>query len=82
MSYKTLEFNKNVHSRTITVFSVHSLSLGVYLLSCSEDWVCLLCEDVNETVYGSEEMMTSSLSLQDQRVRHHQPERIYTHSYT
>ncbi|XP_039535602.1 transcription intermediary factor 1-alpha [Pimephales promelas] len=34
--------------------------------SC-EDWVCLLCEDVNETVYGSEEMMTSSLSLQDQR---------------
>ncbi|XP_056089091.1 E3 ubiquitin-protein ligase TRIM33 [Rhinichthys klamathensis goyatoka] len=34
--------------------------------SC-EDWVCLLCEDVNETVYGSEEMRTSSLSLQDQR---------------
>ncbi|KAK7147278.1 hypothetical protein R3I94_009956 [Phoxinus phoxinus] len=34
--------------------------------SC-EDWVCLLCEDLNETVYGSEEMRTSSLSLQDQR---------------
>ncbi|XP_077070571.1 uncharacterized protein trim33l isoform X2 [Siphateles boraxobius] len=34
--------------------------------SC-EDWVCLLCEDVNETEYGSEEMRTASLSLQDQR---------------
>ncbi|XP_048010191.1 transcription intermediary factor 1-alpha isoform X1 [Megalobrama amblycephala] len=33
-----------------------------------EDWVCLLCQDVNETVvYGSEEMRTSSLSLPDQR---------------
>ncbi|KAK2902957.1 hypothetical protein Q8A67_007670 [Cirrhinus molitorella] len=33
-----------------------------------KDWVCLLCQDVNETlVYGSEEMGTPSLSLQDQR---------------
>uniref|UniRef100_A0A671LG18 PHD-type domain-containing protein n=1 Tax=Sinocyclocheilus anshuiensis TaxID=1608454 RepID=A0A671LG18_9TELE len=33
-----------------------------------KDWVCLLCQDVNETVvYGSEEMRTPSLSLQDQR---------------
>ncbi|KTG02256.1 hypothetical protein cypCar_00004479 [Cyprinus carpio] len=33
-----------------------------------KDWVCLLCQDVNETVvYGSEEMRTCSLSLQDQR---------------
>ncbi|XP_052434208.1 E3 ubiquitin-protein ligase TRIM33 [Carassius gibelio] len=33
-----------------------------------KDWVCLLCQDVNETVvYGSEEMRPSSLSLQDQR---------------
>ncbi|ROJ29203.1 E3 ubiquitin-protein ligase TRIM33 [Anabarilius grahami] len=33
-----------------------------------EDWVCLLCQDVNETVvYNSEEMRTSSLSLPDQR---------------
>lgn len=83
MIYKTSEFDKHVHLRTITVFSVHYLSLVVFLLSCSEDWVCLLCQDVNETVvYGSEEMRTSSLSLQDQRVRHHQSEWIYTHSYT
>ncbi|XP_067304651.1 transcription intermediary factor 1-beta isoform X2 [Pseudorasbora parva] len=34
----------------------------------SEDWVCLLCHNVNETVvYGSEEMSPSSLSLPDQR---------------
>ncbi|KTF92463.1 hypothetical protein cypCar_00012748 [Cyprinus carpio] len=33
-----------------------------------KDWVCLLCQDVNETVvYGSEEMRTPSLSLEDQR---------------
>uniref|UniRef100_A0A8C2FPU9 E3 ubiquitin-protein ligase TRIM33-like n=1 Tax=Cyprinus carpio TaxID=7962 RepID=A0A8C2FPU9_CYPCA len=33
-----------------------------------KDWVCLLCQDVNETVvYGSEEMRMRSLSLQDQR---------------
>lgn len=83
MIYKTLEFVKNVHLRTITVFSVHYLSLGVFLLSCSEDWVCLLCQDVNETVvYGSEELRTSSLSLPDQRVRPHQPEWIFTNSYT
>ncbi|XP_059423955.1 tripartite motif-containing protein 66-like [Carassius carassius] len=33
-----------------------------------KDWVCLLCQDVNETVvYGSEEIRMPSLSLQDQR---------------
>ncbi|XP_016380135.1 tripartite motif-containing protein 66 isoform X2 [Sinocyclocheilus rhinocerous] len=33
-----------------------------------KDWVCLLCQDLNETVmYGSEEMRTPSLSLEDQR---------------
>ncbi|XP_052475243.1 E3 ubiquitin-protein ligase TRIM33 [Carassius gibelio] len=33
-----------------------------------KDWVCLLCQDVNETVvYGSEEMRTPNLSLEDQR---------------
>ncbi|XP_073703618.1 uncharacterized protein trim33l [Garra rufa] len=33
-----------------------------------KDWVCLLCQDANETVvYGSEETGTPSLSLQDQR---------------
>lgn len=82
MVYKT-EFDKLVHLRIITVFFVLHLSLGVFLFSCSKDWVCLLCQDVNETVvYGSEEMRTPSLSLQDQRVRHHQPERIYIHSWT
>ncbi len=82
MVYK-MEFDKLVHLRTITVFFDLYLSLGVFLFSCSKDWVCLLCQDVNETVvYGSEEMRTHSLSLQDQRVRHHQPERIYIHSWT
>ncbi|XP_016144665.1 transcription intermediary factor 1-alpha isoform X1 [Sinocyclocheilus grahami] len=33
-----------------------------------KEWVCLLCQDLNETVvYGSEEMRTPSLSLEDQR---------------
>ncbi|RXN30366.1 DC-STAMP domain-containing 2 [Labeo rohita] len=33
-----------------------------------KDWVCLLCQDVNETLlYGSEELGTPGLSLQDQR---------------
>ncbi|KAI7806303.1 putative E3 ubiquitin-protein ligase TRIM33 [Triplophysa rosa] len=52
----------------------------IFVKPC-EDWVCLLCLNVNDEIimYGSEQKR--SLSLQDQRVRHHlkRPTQANTH---